>query len=64
MCDKLRNPLNGLLLSTQEQFHFGDVAQFKCDFGYEMIGSSVLQCLSSGMWNGTAPVCKCKYIIL
>uniref|UniRef100_T1IXR4 Uncharacterized protein n=1 Tax=Strigamia maritima TaxID=126957 RepID=T1IXR4_STRMM len=58
MCDKLVNPENGLLLSTQEMFHFGDRAQFKCNFGYILMGSAFVECMGSGEWNGTVPTCQ------
>lgn len=60
MCSKLVPPLNGLLLSTKEQHHFGDKVSFQCNFGYIIAGSYGLQCTSSGTWNGTVPECQRK----
>ncbi|KAG1655606.1 Fibropellin-1 [Nymphon striatum] len=57
-CPALDDPENGLLLSTQSMFHFGDIIRFHCDFGYVMVGSSTLLCTSNGVWNGTAPTCE------
>lgn len=63
MCAPLSSPENGKLLSTKNAYHFGDIVQFQCDFGYVMSGFSSLLCTSSGNWNGTAPECQCKYSI-
>lgn len=60
MCLPLASPENGQLLSTKSSYHFGDIVQFQCDFGYVMSGFSSLLCTSSGTWNGTAPECQCE----
>lgn len=60
MCPQLTPPENGKLLSTKTNYHFGDIVQFQCDFGFVMSGFSSLLCTSSGTWNGTAPECQCK----
>lgn len=61
MCPTLVPPENGNILSTKTSYHFGDIVEFQCDFGYVMSGFSSLLCTSSGTWNGTAPECQCKY---
>lgn len=63
MCPTLKDPENGLLLSTESLFHFGDVVKFQCNFGYVMEGGSTLMCTASGAWNASAPVCECKTMI-
>ena len=35
----------------------GSVAVYFCDDGYRLEGDSTRQCLSSGHWNGTTPLC-------
>ena len=35
----------------------GSVAVYFCDDGYRLEGDSTRQCLSSGLWNGTTPLC-------
>lgn len=60
LCPSLEAPENGQILSTQKQYHFGDLIKVQCDFGYVMSGASSLLCLSSGQWNGTLPACMCK----
>lgn len=61
MCPTLVSPENGLILSTKSSYHFGDIVEFQCNFGYVMSGFSSLLCTSSGNWNGTAPECQCMY---
>lgn len=63
MCPSINAPENGLILSTKEKYHFGDLVRFQCDFGYVMTGSSSLLCTSTGIWNGTVPECKCKCLL-
>lgn len=60
LCPALTSPENGIILSTKKQYHFGDLVNIKCDFGYLMQGSSSLLCLSNGQWNGTVPMCYCN----
>lgn len=60
MCPPLGPPENGKLLSTKDAYHFGDIVQFQCEFGFVMSGFSSLLCTSSGTWNGTAPLCQCE----
>lgn len=63
MCPSLNAPDNGVVLSTKDKYHFGDLVRFQCDFGYVMSGSSSLLCTSTGVWNGTVPECKCMLIV-
>ena len=35
----------------------GSTATYSCDKGYELNGSRVLECLPSGVWNGTDSTC-------
>ncbi|GBP19642.1 Fibropellin-1 [Eumeta japonica] len=58
MCPSLSSPENGKILSTKNSYHFGDIVQFQCDFGYVISGFASLLCTSSGTWNGTAPECQ------
>lgn len=57
-CPNLHSPENGILLSIKEQYHYGDLVQFQCNFGYVMSGSRSLVCNSNGEWNGTVPECN------
>ncbi|GAB6028275.1 hypothetical protein CHUAL_002455 [Chamberlinius hualienensis] len=58
MCPTVSRPENGLLLSTKTKFHFGDVVNFQCNFGYVMEGNPTISCSSAGTWNATPPVCN------
>ena len=40
------------------------VVQFECNDGYKLKGSSTLQCLASGLWNGTTPQCEGMSVLL
>ncbi|XP_052128948.1 sushi, von Willebrand factor type A, EGF and pentraxin domain-containing protein 1 [Frankliniella occidentalis] len=58
MCPSLEAPENGVILSTKEMFHFGDLVSFQCNFGYVMSGPASLLCTSGGVWNGSVPQCQ------
>nr|CAD7258136.1 unnamed protein product [Timema shepardi] len=58
MCPELQSPENGLVLSTKENYHFGDLVSFQCNFGYVMAGPASLLCTSTGAWNGSIPECQ------
>ena len=36
----------------------GDTATYTCDIGFELIGSSVLNCQDGGLWDNSPPVCR------
>ncbi|XP_058454733.1 uncharacterized protein LOC131432461 isoform X2 [Malaya genurostris] len=57
MCPLLKSPKNGKLLTNEVNYHFGDVAQFQCNFGYIISGSTTLLCMSTGEWNASIPEC-------
>nr|XP_046184667.1 sushi, von Willebrand factor type A, EGF and pentraxin domain-containing protein 1-like isoform X3 [Oncorhynchus gorbuscha] len=39
-------------------FLMGSEVMFSCKEGYELIGSSHVQCLETGSWNGVFPYCR------
>ncbi|KAI8515762.1 hypothetical protein Bbelb_065750 [Branchiostoma belcheri] len=53
-CPLLSPPTNGILTGTNS---YGDVANFTCEPGYKLVGTSSLTCLSDGTWDGTSPTC-------
>lgn len=63
MCPALNAPENGVILATKEKYHFGELINFQCDFGYVISGSASLLCTSAGAWNGSVPECQCKFKI-
>ncbi|KAK3532300.1 hypothetical protein QTP86_016064, partial [Hemibagrus guttatus] len=54
-CGDLPTPANGQKIGTQTTF--GATAIFMCEAGYMLVGSTVRECLSSGLWSGTETRC-------
>ncbi|KAI8517917.1 hypothetical protein Bbelb_039340 [Branchiostoma belcheri] len=54
MCPLLSPPLNGFMSGSNS---YGDVVNFTCEPGYNLVGTSSLTCLSDGTWNGNLPTC-------
>ncbi|KTG45686.1 hypothetical protein cypCar_00000682, partial [Cyprinus carpio] len=54
-CGDLATPPNGKKIGTQTSF--GATAIFTCDNAYMLVGSTVRECLSSGLWSGTETRC-------
>ncbi|MBN3314648.1 CSMD3 protein, partial [Atractosteus spatula] len=54
-CGELPTPPNGNKIGTQTTF--GATAIFTCDAGYMLVGSTVRECLSSGLWSGSETRC-------
>jgi hypothetical protein len=60
-CSALQDPINGHLTSYSQ--YFGSIAQYYCDHGYQLNGSSLRRCQSNGTWTGNEPVCECKLTV-
>ncbi|EMP25344.1 CUB and sushi domain-containing protein 3 [Chelonia mydas] len=54
-CGELPVPPNGNKIGTQ--ITYGSTAIFTCDSGFMLVGSTVRECLSSGLWSGTETRC-------
>uniref|UniRef100_A0A6Q2X490 CUB and Sushi multiple domains 3a n=1 Tax=Esox lucius TaxID=8010 RepID=A0A6Q2X490_ESOLU len=54
-CGDLPVPPNGKKIGTQ--MTFGATAIFTCDVGFMLVGSTVRECLSSGLWSGQETRC-------
>ncbi|XP_016429682.1 CUB and sushi domain-containing protein 3-like [Sinocyclocheilus rhinocerous] len=54
-CGELPTPPNGKKIGTQTTF--GASAIFTCNSGYILVGSTVRECLASGLWSGTETHC-------
>ncbi|XP_058886297.1 sushi, von Willebrand factor type A, EGF and pentraxin domain-containing protein 1 isoform X1 [Acipenser ruthenus] len=39
-------------------FSYGDLVQYICFPGYELIGSAILKCSTNGSWTGQLPLCQ------
>ncbi|CAB4057448.1 unnamed protein product [Lepeophtheirus salmonis] len=62
MCPNIEEPENGIILNRREVYRYGDEIKFKCNFGYNLIGGSILFCSSGGLWNGSVPSCQCSIL--
>uniref|UniRef100_A0A4W6EL58 CUB and Sushi multiple domains 3 n=1 Tax=Lates calcarifer TaxID=8187 RepID=A0A4W6EL58_LATCA len=64
-CGDLPTPPNGKKIGTQTTF--GASAIFNCNLGYVLTGSTVRECLLSGLWSGMETQClvlkipKCSF---
>ena len=59
-CDALRTPANGIVtLKTLGSVDVlpGSHADYTCNKGHEIIGSSMRCCQTDGSWSGTEPHC-------
>uniref|UniRef100_A0A674ETW4 CUB and Sushi multiple domains 3 n=1 Tax=Salmo trutta TaxID=8032 RepID=A0A674ETW4_SALTR len=54
-CGDLPGPPNGKKIGTQ--MTFGATAIFMCDAGFMLVGSTVRECLPSGLWSGQETRC-------
>ena len=60
LCPDLNKPISGsFTLSTDNET---TSARFQCDVGFSMSGSAFLGCLSTGIWNDSAPTCGMRSI--
>lgn len=57
-CGELPTPPNGRKIGTQHTF--GASAIFSCNPGYVLSGSTVRECLLSGLWSGDETRCLGK----
>ena len=55
-CEKLEAPENGEILIPESPVS-GDTATYKCDNGFELMGSEVVTCESNSEWSGVIPTC-------
>lgn len=42
----------------------GGQAVYSCHEGRRLVGLSMRKCLSTGLWEGSQPVCECKYLLI
>ena len=55
-CGPLPDPANGVVDLTGGT-EFGNSAQYSCDDGYIINGTSTRDCLATGSWSGEEPTC-------
>ena len=61
-CANLPAPLNGTVIGNQTTYP--NKLTFLCDEGFDLVGSSVLQCKADGYWNERQPICNGNVDIL
>ena len=52
----LRAPYDGSLALSDEN-KLNSVANYSCDYGFQIIGNILRVCQSSGIWTGRPPGC-------
>ena len=57
-CPPLKDPPYGSVDQTGNKL--GSTAHYDCDKGYKLVGDEYRECLYTGYWNGSEPVCKRK----
>nr|XP_015201270.1 PREDICTED: sushi, von Willebrand factor type A, EGF and pentraxin domain-containing protein 1 [Lepisosteus oculatus] len=55
-CDPPEDISHGYLNGSS--FNFGEFVEYVCFPGYEVLGSSIMQCSANGSWTGTVPSCQ------
>lgn len=61
-CGNPGTPTDGQKIG--QNYQYGDVVTFKCNEGYNLVGSSSRTCKTDNNWNGTQPTCQSMYISL
>ena len=59
LCPTLSDPGNGYVSVSSR--YVGERAYYRCDYGYELVGSFSRTCQLSGNWSGTKPTCISEY---
>jgi len=61
-CGVPDSPTNGQV--TFDGTVEGSVANYVCDFGYDLVGASQRRCTSGDvLWSGNVPECRSKYFL-
>ena len=55
-------PMNGTV--TSNGIFVTSVAEFTCDFGFELIGDTPRVCQLNGVWSNMVPECRRKLQLL
>lgn len=43
---------------TGTDFRVGDIVEYTCEKGHDLVGARLLTCLLGQLWNGSAPTCE------
>ena len=55
-CPTIPDPMYGQVNITGTQL--GQIAIFRCDHGYRLVGQASLVCETGGQWNNAPPACQ------
>jgi len=55
-CGSLHAPRNGSM--TGSKTVFPNIIEFRCDEGFDLLGSASRKCKSDGKWSGNVTACK------
>ena len=61
-CPELEDPPYGSVNQTGNKP--GSTAHYDCDYGFKLVGDEYRECLYTGYWNGSEPICKSIYIMI
>ena len=56
MCPELQPPEFGSVVTTGQTLF--SISLYTCNTSYELAGNARRHCMHSGLWNGTAPLCR------
>ena len=59
-CGTLSNLTYGQVSHTGTSLQ--QTATYSCNPGYELLGDRTRVCLSTGVWSGSAPTCKRRFL--
>ena len=57
LCPILEEPDNGRIVCSRSGLGIGDFCIVTCDDGFELVGSTVRECLANQTWSGTEATC-------
>lgn len=57
-CPALRPPENGYFIQNTCNNHFNAACGVRCHPGFDLVGSSILLCLPTGLWSGSESSCR------
>ena len=60
VCPTLNDPNNGNVELSGNTF--GQIAEYTCNTGFNLIGDSMLICGADGQWIGDSPVCEGRHL--
>ncbi|XP_043916972.1 sushi, von Willebrand factor type A, EGF and pentraxin domain-containing protein 1 isoform X2 [Protopterus annectens] len=59
-CPELQAPENGYFVQNICNNHFNAACGIRCRTGFDIVGSSIRLCQSTGQWSGVQPTCRVR----